>query len=346
MNDRPRRTRQYTYSRMAILATPLLLATIPVNHAFVVPQQALPIATAGRSYKAISLIPRSVSMNGENDTVSIVKEGQQQICTPIVSSGNPSNSIIPTNGSTQELNLQQVENAVLALSTRRAVLFGMLLALCSGFVNGSCMSGIWSFVQPTAAVTGTWTNSAIALAQQQSSKFIIYSKYLLSFIAGSTIGGLLMPRPIPFTICAPRGVASGFGLSSILLFMTGLFANAAGFGNTNFLCLCMMANGIQNSLTSSLTSNLCRTSHFSGISSDMGTFLGQVLRGNRDNLQKLKVFPLLSISFWSGGFLSYPLTKLWGSKSLLLIAGIYGAMAATLGFHAWNKACDEECLII
>ena len=63
-----------------------------------------------------------------------------------------------------------------------------------------------------------------------------------------------------------------------------------------------------------MTTNLCRTSHFTGISSDMGTFLGQILRGNMANLFKLKVFAGLATSFWLGGYLSYALSKAHGSS--------------------------------
>ena len=88
-----------------------------------------------------------------------------------------------------------------------------------------------------------------------------------------------------------------------------------------------MANGINNSVTSTMTSNLCRTSHFTGISSDMGTFLGQVLRGNKANLFKLKVFAGLAACFWIGGYLSYELGQTYGTSVLYASAAIYFFMA-------------------
>jgi hypothetical protein len=225
---------------------------------------------------------------------------------------------------------------ILFLSTRKAVLFGMLLASISGFVNGACLSGFWSNSQATAAVTGSWTNSALSLAGEKTGLFLLHSKYILSFIGGSTLGGLFVPRPVPFEINNPKGVAFGFGFSSVFLFAAALLGNTSRIVGANFLCLCLAANGIQNSLTSSLTSNLCRTTHFSGISSDIGTFLGQCLRGNRENSQKLKVFPLLGLSFWTGGFASYPLTKSFASRSLLVASIVYGIIAISLGFHAFR----------
>jgi hypothetical protein len=234
----------------------------------------------------------------------------------------------------QKEKIDTKKTKILKLSTRTAVAFGMLLALTSGFVNGACLSGFLSTTQATAAVTATWTNSAIALASQRNGQFLNLAKFLLSFLGGSTIAGLLVPKPVPFQICNPKGVAMGFGFSSLALAAAGLLANAAGFGGQNLLCLCLFANGIQNSLTSSLTSNLCRTSHLSGMTSDIGTYIGQILRGNNANVLKLQVFPLLSLSFWLGGFVSYPLARLFNSRILLLAAGVYGSLAASLGLYA------------
>ena len=76
-----------------------------------------------------------------------------------------------------------------------------------------------------------------------------------------------------------------------------------------------------------MSSNLCRTSHVTGISSDMGTFMGQILRGNKANVYKLKVFAGLATSFWLGGYLSYALSRAHGSSTLYLSAAVYLFMA-------------------
>eukprot|EP00980_Cylindrotheca_fusiformis_P001281 scaffold333_cov133-Cylindrotheca_fusiformis.AAC.7 len=228
------------------------------------------------------------------------------------------------------------DEKVLKFTTKTAVAFGMLLAMTTGFVNGACLSGFWASSQATAAVTSTWTNSAVALASQQTGKFVLMVKYLLSFAAGSIMAGLLAPNPVPYQINNPKGVAMAFGLSSLTLGAAGLLASATGYAGTNFLCLCLIANGIQNSLTSSLTSNLCRTSHFSGMTSDIGTYIGQIIRGNRDNLMKLRAFSLLSLSFWLGGLISYPLSRLFDARILLLAAGVNGSLAASLGLYSYK----------
>ncbi|KAL3929362.1 MAG: hypothetical protein SGBAC_012244 [Bacillariaceae sp.] len=224
-----------------------------------------------------------------------------------------------------------------SLSTKTAVAAGTILALTSGFVNGACVTGAFSASQATAAVTGTWTNAAIAAAKGQNVRFLLLAKYLFSFMAGSAIAGLLVPEPVPFEVSNPKGTAASFGVGALALSVAGIMAKSGGLASESILCLCFIANGIQNSLTSALTANLCRTTHFSGITSDIGTFLGQAIRGNRNNILKLKVFPLLAMAFWSGSFIAYPLTKMFASGTLVGAGTVYAAFAATLGFLAMRN---------
>jgi Protein of unknown function (DUF1275) len=98
--------------------------------------------------------------------------------------------------------------------------------------------------------------------------------------------------------------------------------------------LCAVANGIQNSITSVHTGNLCRTSHYTGISSDMGTFLGQCLGGNTANFMKLKVFFGLACCFWTGGYLSFFTAKhtgLWANVA------VYGVLGASVTLASWKQ---------
>lgn len=218
---------------------------------------------------------------------------------------------------------------MLSLSTKAAVGISMVLAFNSGIVNGACLSGLLSdgTKQATAAVTGAWTNSALGFAKGNSAQFLLNAKCILSYMGGSLISGLLVPNPTTFMLDISKSLP-GFAIAA------GLLATASGLADakdTNYLFLCCIANGIQNSLTSTLTGNLCRTAHYSGITSDIGTFLGQVIGGNKANLLKLKTFALLAASFWAGGFFSLGLTESYGSSVLQGAALTQLAFAAFLG---------------
>mmetsp|Transcript_97655 Transcript_97655/g.273249 ORF Transcript_97655/g.273249 Transcript_97655/m.273249 type:complete len:299 (+) Transcript_97655:50-946(+) len=210
------------------------------------------------------------------------------------------------------------------VSQSASVLMGLILALNSGFINGCALSGVLAAdgsSQAVSAVTASWTNSALGLAAGNMAKFGFLGKVLGSYIFGSLVAGYCQPNPSPFLVSS-----SSYGLPLTIaagsMIIAKMFLDDASSVKLGFYVLAI-ANGINNSVTSTMTSNLCRTAHFSGISSDMGTFIGQILRGNKANLFKLKVFAGLGACFWSGGYLSYEISKTYGSSSLYISALVY-----------------------
>lgn len=216
------------------------------------------------------------------------------------------------------------------ISTKTAVTFGVLLALNSGIVNGVCLSGLLSVdgtKQSSAAVTGAWTNSALAAAASNYDLFIFNTKCILSYITGSFISGFLNPHPKPFEVSV-GSIQTAFTVGAVLLYGASVLSEEP---DKVFIFLATMASGIQNSLTSTTTANLVRSAHFSGITSDMGTFLGQIVRGNMENLIKFKTFFSLAVAFWTGGYASYSLTKNYGKYVLMFSSVLYLVLALAVG---------------
>ena len=204
-----------------------------------------------------------------------------------------------------------------------AVTSSLLLAFNSGYINGACLSGAvvgGVAKQAVSACTGAWTTSAVGFASGNSKAFQTQTRAILSYLFGSAIAGYMNPKPVAFQLCDNTGVT--FLVGAGLLYFASKLADSNPNSMTCFY-LALMANGLQNSLTSVHTGNLCRTAHFSGITSDMGTFVGQCLRGNKDNLFKLKVFAALGAAFWLGGVTSYYVTQDMTSGSLLFSAALY-----------------------
>jgi hypothetical protein len=209
-----------------------------------------------------------------------------------------------------------------------AIASGFLLAFNSGFINGACLGGFVAksksgegVKQAVAAVTGAYTLSALFVAEGKYEAFKTQISVLASFITGSCLAGLMNPFPMAFGSLSPT-CGPAFLLGSLLLAASSHLSKTPESALIAF-CLAAVANGIQNSITSVHTSNMIRTTHYTGMSSDMGTFLGQVLRGNMANLLKLKVFAGLGLSFWTGGVVAFHVAQKLGSESLLLSSGLY-----------------------
>lgn len=240
---------------------------------------------------------------------------------------NPKTAVIPTK--TSILTTTTTSRGGALDSQKASIILGLVLALNSGFINGCCLSGAVTAggaKQAVAAVTASWTNSALGAAGGNSDQFVYLSKVILAFMSGSTIAGFLNPKPALFTV-STSVYALPLAIGAALLVAASKLVQSSDSVKTGFL-LCAVANGIQNSVTSTLTGNLCRSSHYSGITSDMGTFLGQILAGNKTNVFKLKVFMGLSACFWLGGYLSFGIGKELGANSLLVAAGLYALIIA------------------
>lgn len=235
-------------------------------------------------------------------------------------------SVQPTHGSLSCRGGQ--EEAIL----QPAIVTGILLALNSGFINGCCLSGAVAWDgsrQAVAAVTGAYTTSALGLASGNLRQFATQLSVLLCYVTGSAISGLMNPNPVAFA--APSSTDSlCLFTGAVLLFYAAVLASHADSPPLACFCLAAMASGVQNSLSSAATGNLCRTTHFTGISSDIGTFLGQILRGNRANLFRLRVFGALTLAFWTGGLLSLAAAERFAAGSLVFGALLYAALGAGL----------------
>jgi uncharacterized membrane protein YoaK (UPF0700 family) len=225
------------------------------------------------------------------------------------------------------------------------VLVAMLLSFNSGFSNGLSLSGLlapageilYAF-QSTSGYTGVYTQSALALA---SSSFETYQQdgdnvtnvgvfgfqscMVLSFVSGAAISGVLNPRPSPWRL-APM-YAPTFFLGAMFMCVAASLAHVDPYtpdpNRHRFYFFVALANGIQNGVSSMYSANLIRTTHMTGTSTDVGLFIGQLLRRNNTNLWKLKILLGLVASFWTGGFLSLYAVTQWRSRTLLFNAAVF-----------------------
>lgn len=214
-----------------------------------------------------------------------------------------------------------IPTGVIKLPSRgNLILIGCILAANNGFMNGLALGGVLkSTKQAVAAVTGAWTTSAIAAAKVDKSIVQTQVSVILSYMGGSSLNGFLNPNGIenalPLLIAAAL-VAAAHSLVTEPLPTWILLA---------------IATGITNSWTSQLAAgNLLRSAHFSGITSDMGTFMGQILRGNNANAEKLRVFAMLATSFWIGGWLSVAAGNEWGADALQISIAVYAVIFGRL----------------
>ncbi|KAL3906962.1 MAG: hypothetical protein SGARI_003763 [Bacillariaceae sp.] len=229
------------------------------------------------------------------------------------------------------------------------VVVAMILSFNSGLSNGISLSGMltppevtWD-QQSTSGFTGVYTASALALADKSQEiegfahevffRFQVFM--ILSFIAGSCISALLNPRPTPWRL-APM-YAPTFLIGSIFMCIAAVISVTEQDGRDHFFYFVAAANGIQNGISSMYSSNLIRTTHLTGTTTDIGLFIGQRLRGNKTNVWKLRILIGLALSFWMGGFLAFFAVKRFTKYTLMFNAAIFLLVFfVVVGFLAVN----------
>mmetsp|Transcript_12538 Transcript_12538/g.30291 ORF Transcript_12538/g.30291 Transcript_12538/m.30291 type:complete len:357 (-) Transcript_12538:140-1210(-) len=185
-------------------------------------------------------------------------------------------------------------------------------------------------------MAGLAIGGAGGAAASSSSKILSSAiKLIGSFIMGSAVFGIINPTPKPGYLSTRYGPA--FLIGSGLMAVSAITANLYPHQRT-FLYLAAMANGLQNAATSSYSQNLVRTSHMSGITSDMGFYIGSMLRGEFSSVWRFLILVGLSSSFLLGGIVSYPAVMKFKSMALVFNSILYFVIALNIiGFTARQK---------
>ncbi len=168
-----------------------------------------------------------------------------------------------------------------------------ILALVAGCVNAV---GLLSFEhQAVSHLSGTATLLGADLMQGNSLDAFHLFGVLLSFLVGSGIAGFLLHS---------SALKLGRHYDTALLIEAGLLLGALwllfnGSGYGHFLA--SAACGLQNALATTYSGAIVRTTHVTGIFTDLGIMFGRVLRGETLDKRKAKLFGLIILGFILGG---------------------------------------------
>jgi uncharacterized membrane protein YoaK (UPF0700 family) len=221
------------------------------------------------------------------------------------------------------------------LSLRTTVGLGSLFALNAGYLNGLGLLGTLGKVQGVAVVTGALTHSALQWAEANPTWFLPM-KIVFSYMLGSGITGYLNPFPQSRQLPKHR-VCGTLGVGTLLLALAA-FVPSKDTPSMNVYYFLTAVNGLQNSLTSTYSGKMIRSTHYTGMTSDTGTYIGEILRNNKKNAGSIIINTLLAISFWSGAAISSYVSQIKPAAVTLLLPSmlLYSALAMTL--LCWKSA--------
>ncbi len=167
------------------------------------------------------------------------------------------------------------------------------LAFVGGFVN---VVGLLGFEhQAVTHLTGTTSMLAAALASLDGAAALHFAAIIGSFVAGTVLSGFLIQDS---TLQLGRRYGVALLLESILLCVAVPLLKCNNiFGIYFASCAC----GLQNAMVSTDSGAVIRTTHLSGMFTDLGIFLGHSLRGLPVDMRRLRLCFLIITGFLCGG---------------------------------------------
>jgi uncharacterized membrane protein YoaK (UPF0700 family) len=177
-----------------------------------------------------------------------------------------------------------------------------VLALSAGLINAVAFSGFSH--NAVTHVTGTVTRSAMSLASGDFTAYFLSTGLLMAFGAGAIISGMIIGNE-HLRLGRRYGLAllieSGLLLLSYALFVRGiregeLFASAA--------C------GLQNAMIATYSGNAIRTTHMTGVVSDLGSIVGNFLARRPVDGRQFLLLSIVFVHFYLGGMIGTTLFRL------------------------------------
>jgi len=197
----------------------------------------------------------------------------------------------------------------------RWVEFGsFILALVAGLVNAVGLLGFQH--QSISHLSGIATMLGTSIFDINVVDFIHLGLVLISFVLGSAISGYCLRGG---SLILGRNYSGLLLLESIFLFGAMYFLSA---DSVQGHYLASAACGLQNALVTTYSGAVVRTTHVTGIFTDLGIMLGAKLRGEPFDKRKALLFILIITGFISGGVLGAWLFNIFEFNALFVPASI------------------------
>lgn len=193
------------------------------------------------------------------------------------------------------------------------------LAFLAGIVNAVGLLGFNH--QAITHLTGTTSMLAAAAASGDARQFLHLAAIIGSFLAGTVLSGFLIQDS---TLQLSHRYSVALLLESALLgAAVPLLEHHSDYGLYAASCAC----GLQNAMVSTYSGAVIRTTHLSGMFTDLGIFLGHALRGLPVDPRRQRLCFIIISGFFGGGVVGTTAFHHLGCATLYLPSGLAAATA-------------------
>lgn len=206
-----------------------------------------------------------------------------------------------------------------------------ILALIAGLVNSIGFLGFKH--QSISHLSGIATLLGTGLVNSSFLDIVHLIVIILSFLIGAAISGyFLSGRELKIK----RNYSALLSLEAIFLFAAVGFLTS---GSLHGHYLASMACGVQNALVTTFSGAIVRTTHVTGIFTDLGIMIGAKLRGNEFDKRKGLLFLLIITGFIFGGALGAYFFSALKFKALFIPA--IACLLLAFFYQAYNTKLES-----
>jgi uncharacterized membrane protein YoaK (UPF0700 family) len=204
------------------------------------------------------------------------------------------------------------------------------LAFIAGIVNAVGLLGLQH--QSVTHLTGTTTMLGIALSKADSQSILHFAVLLGSFLAGNALSGLIIEdtalklgRRYPLALLME---------TALLCVATALLQNQNFGGHYLASCAC----GLQNAMATTYSGTVVRTTHVSGMFTDLGISIGHALRRHPVDRRRVRLSLIVISGYLGGAMAGSTLFRHLHYTALLIPAGMTAAAAVAYGWRTVKLA--------
>ncbi|WEN13913.1 YoaK family protein [Rhodanobacter sp. AS-Z3] len=211
-----------------------------------------------------------------------------------------------------------------------------MLAFIAGMVNASGYLGFRH--ESISNMTGNTSLLGIALGGGNCAETIHWALAIAAFVLGAMLSGVIVQQS---TLKLGRRYGVALVLESLLLFAAvPLLAASHSAG----LYLASVGMGLQNGIVSAYSGAIIRTTHVTGIFTDLGIYIGHLIRGLPVDMLRLRVCIVVALSFMLGSAAGALLFGLLQERTLLVPAVLTGlsGLSYTVYSHLSRRTESSE----